>query len=88
MEDKEGEENDKTNESNRTIEINPLKELQPRYTYLVTLIIFSINVLVAICVSDMGVVFSFIGSISGNSLSFIFPSAIYLKIISDRKKKN
>jgi hypothetical protein len=44
------------------------------------------NMTIAILISNIEVVFSLVGAITGNTLGFILPAAIYLKIISDRKK--
>ncbi len=70
------------------IEINPQKELQDKYIYLITFLLLLMNMIIAILVQGIEVVFSLIGAITGNTLGFILPAAIYLKIISDRKKLN
>ena len=40
---------------------------------------------VAILVSQIKIVFSLLGAVTGNMLGFILPAAIYLKIVQDRK---
>ena len=43
---------------------------------------------IAILVEEIKVVFSLIGAVGGNITGFIAPAAIYLKILSQRKRDN
>lgn len=75
-------------QNNQFIEINPQKELQPRWINFITFLLLLMNMIIAILISNIEVVFSLVGAITGNTLGFILPAAIYLKIISDREKLN
>ena len=50
--------------------------------YSVTFALFIVEVIMAILIKDISVVFSFIGTIAGTSLSFFIPSAFFMRAMT------
>ena len=67
------------------IEIEPEQEIDQKWIYLLTILLLISNMTIAILFTQLTIVFSIIGSVSGNMLGFILPAAIYLKILSKRR---
>lgn len=61
------------------------KKIAKVHFYVYTLILFLIIVGIAIAVDNIEDVFSVVGSIASNAISFIFPSMFYFFLV---KKKN
>ena len=54
----------------------------------VTLILYALEIYLAIIVNDIGNVFGFIGTIAGTSLSFFIPSVVYYKAFNRYSEDN
>ena len=63
------------------LEMNQLayKTMNPIIYYVVTLVLYAVEVYLAIVVTNIGDVFGFIGTIAGTSLSFFIPSVLFCK---------
>lgn len=52
--------------------------MNPLVYYSVSLLLYSVEVLLAIVIKDISTVFNFIGTFAGTSLSFFLPSAFFM----------
>lgn len=62
------------------------KRLAKIHFYIYTAILFAISVAIAAVVKDIEDVFSIVGSIAANAISFIFPSLFYFFLIRKKNK--
>jgi hypothetical protein len=62
--------------------------MNPFLYYTVSILLYGVEIWLAIVVSDIGNVFGFIGTIAGTSLSFFIPSVIYCKAFNKFAKKD
>ena len=67
--------------------------MSPFLYYLTSIILYGLEVFLAILINDIGNVFGFIGTIAGTSLSFFIPSALFMLALKqfgdlDTKREN